>query len=109
MYAGRVVEEGDRERLLADPQHPYTKALLASVPVLPGTVPAGTSPAAGLSTIPGRPPRPDEDVPGCAFAARCALAISRCTTERPALTAAAAGGQVACFVVTGATTGEAVR
>ena len=104
MYAGRVVEEGDRERLLADPQHPYTKALLASVPVL-----AGTSPAAGLSTIPGRPPRPDEDVPGCAFAARCPLAISRCTAERPVLTAAAAGGQVACFVVTGATTGEVVR
>ena len=66
MYAGRVVEEGDRERLLADPQHPYTKALLASVPVLPGTVLSGTSPAAELSTIPGRPPRPDEDVPGCA-------------------------------------------
>ena len=114
MYAGRVVEEGDRERLLADPQHPYTKALLASVPVLPGTVlpgtvPSGTSPAAELKTIPGRPPRPDEDVPGCSFAARCPLAISRCTAERPALTAAAAGGKVACFVVTGAITGEAVR
>ena len=109
MYAGRVVEEGDRERLLADPQHPYTKALLASVPVLPGTVLSGTSPAAELSTIPGRPPRPDEDVPGCAFAARCPLAVSRCTAERPALSAAAAGGKVACFVVTGATTGEAVR
>jgi hypothetical protein len=37
------------------------------------------------------------------------VAISRCTAERPALTATAAGGQVACFVVTGATTGEAVR
>ena len=109
MYAGRVVEESDRERLLADPQHPYTKALLASVPVLPGTVLSGTAPDAELSTIPGRPPRPDEDVPGCSFAARCPLAISRCTAERPALTAAAAGGKVACFVVTGATTGEAVR
>jgi len=109
MYAGRVVEEGGRERLLADPQHPYTRALLAAVPVLPGTALAGTSPAAELSTIPGRPPRPDEDVPGCAFAARCPVAISRCTAERPALTATAAGGQVACFVVTGATTGEAVR
>jgi peptide/nickel transport system permease protein len=109
MYAGRVVEEGGRERLLADPQHPYTRALLAAVPVLPGTALAGTSPAAELSTIPGRPPRPDEDVPGCAFAARCPVAISRCTAERPALTATAADGQVACFVVTGATTGEAVR
>jgi oligopeptide/dipeptide ABC transporter ATP-binding protein len=109
MYAGRVVEEGDRERLLADPQHPYTKALLASVPVLPGTVLSGTSPAAELSTIPGRPPRPDEDVPGCSFAARCPLAVSRCAAERPALSAAAAGGKVACFAVTGATTGEAVR
>jgi len=109
MYAGRVVEEGGRERLLSDPQHPYTRALLAAVPVLPGTAPAGTSPAAELSTIPGRPPRPDEDVPGCAFAARCPVAISRCTAERPALTATPAGGQVACFVATGATTGEAVR
>jgi oligopeptide/dipeptide ABC transporter ATP-binding protein len=76
MYAGRVVEEGDRERLLADPQHPYTKALLASVPVL-----SGTAQASELSTIPIRPPPPDEDLPGCAFAARCALAISRCTAE----------------------------
>ena len=77
--------------------------------MLPGTVPSGTSPAAELKTIPGRQPRPDEDVPGCSFAARCPLAISRCTAERPALTAAAAGGKVACFVVTGAITGEAVR
>ena len=103
MYAGRVVEEGGREQLLASPQHPYTRALLASVPVLAG------SQAGELSTIPGRPPRPDEDVPGCAFAARCPLAVSRCTTERPVLSATAAGGRVACFVVTGATTGEAVR
>jgi len=103
MYAGRVVEEAERRRLLDDPRHPYTRALMASVPVISG------APPAELSSIPGRPPRPDEQIQGCAFAPRCPLVIDRCRTERPELEAIEAGGKVACFVVTGSITESAVR
>jgi oligopeptide/dipeptide ABC transporter ATP-binding protein len=103
MYAGRVVEEGERQRLLSDPRHPYTKALMASVPVISGTQ------QAELSTIPGRPPRPDEQTAGCAFAPRCPLVIDRCRAERPELEAIEAGGKVACFVVAGSISERAIR
>jgi peptide/nickel transport system ATP-binding protein len=72
MYAGRLVERGDTRRTYGRPTHPYTRGLVASVPSLaePGL------PAA----MPGTPPQPGSDLPGCSFAARCALAEDRCTT-----------------------------
>ena len=106
MYAGRVVEEGPRERLLRDPRHPYTRALLAAVPELDPYRHAKRD----LQAIPGRPPAPHEMVPGCAFAPRCALVTDECRTSPPSLTTLTAlrpeEGQVACFVATTARAGE---
>jgi peptide/nickel transport system permease protein len=103
MYAGRVVEEGERGRLMTNPRHPYTKALLASVPAV------SAAQGEDLSTIPGRPPRPDEEVPGCAFAPRCPLVTDLCLTARPELSLLETGDKVACFVAAGTAAGSAVR
>jgi oligopeptide/dipeptide ABC transporter ATP-binding protein len=77
MYAGAVAECGPVERVFERPQHPYTRALLASVPDLER--PLGT-PAA---PIPGAPPDPIALPSGCAFAPRCPRASPRCSAETP--------------------------
>jgi oligopeptide/dipeptide ABC transporter ATP-binding protein len=91
MYAGRVVEELSVDALLDGPAHPYTRALLASLPTL------DTEVGEPLDTIPGHPPHPDEPVTGCAFAARCTRAEDRCRTDLPTLTPGARDGTVACW------------
>ncbi|MEV4895566.1 dipeptide/oligopeptide/nickel ABC transporter permease/ATP-binding protein [Nonomuraea sp. NPDC055795] len=88
MYAGRVVEDLP---VTATPRHPYTRALLATVPDL------DTDLDKPLATIPGRPPGPHEVPPGCAFAPRCAFAAERCAREDPALAPAAPGHLLACW------------
>jgi peptide/nickel transport system ATP-binding protein len=83
MYAGRKVEEANVEELFAEPLHPYTRGLLASIPSL--TIIAG-EPAAGpqrLSEIPGMVPSLAQLQPGCAFAPRCAFADDLCREQRP--------------------------
>jgi oligopeptide/dipeptide ABC transporter ATP-binding protein len=90
MYAGRVVEELGADAL-ARAAHPYTRALIASVPDM--TVDRSQP----LATIPGRPPEPDEVRDGCAFAPRCAFAGARCHVEAPLLRALHPGQRVACF------------
>jgi peptide/nickel transport system permease protein len=90
MYAGRVVEELEADRV-AEARHPYTRALLDAVPDM------ATDPERPLATIPGRPPAPDEVVDGCAFAARCAFATDRCRVERPRLEDRDGGSLVACW------------
>jgi oligopeptide/dipeptide ABC transporter ATP-binding protein len=92
MYAGRVVEEGPREQLLQRPRHPYTQALLASMPEI------SSDHEKDLPTISGRPPLAGELVTGCAFAPRCSMAIDRCWTAQPELTPIADDSKVACFV-----------
>jgi len=88
MYLGRLVETASRAALFEAPRHPYTRALLASVPSLDApTVPA---------VLPGEPPSPLAPPSGCAFHPRCALATERCRAERPVLRAAEAGHEVAC-------------
>ena len=82
MYAGRIVETADSAALFAAPAHPYTAALLASVPRLTAMLPER------LVSIEGQPPRPYEEVPGCPFAPRCPSARDLCRATEPALIAA---------------------
>ncbi len=91
MYAGRKVEEADALDLFEQPRHPYTRALMASMPAMNTT-------AKRLTEIPGLVPAPHELGRGCAFAARCRQAQPRCTQQQPALVDDG-GHQVACFAV----------
>jgi oligopeptide/dipeptide ABC transporter ATP-binding protein len=76
MYAGRIVEIGPVRRLFKTPAHPYTRALLESVPRLGAK-------ADTLTAIDGQPPDLATLPPGCAFAARCAHVMERCRREAP--------------------------
>ncbi len=89
MYAGRVVETAPVDALFAAPAHPYTAALLASVPRLSG---ARTE---WLASIEGQPPRPHETQAGCHFAPRCPAARDLCRTMAPTLVGSASR-RVAC-------------
>ncbi len=74
MYAGQVVELADTHQVMTAPRHPYTAALLAS---LPGAVPRDQP----LTTIPGAPPQLKDQPASCRFADRCPYAIDLCRTE----------------------------
>ncbi|MER6441019.1 dipeptide/oligopeptide/nickel ABC transporter permease/ATP-binding protein [Streptomyces sp. NPDC001185] len=91
MYAGRIVEELPSDRLFTAAQHPYTRALIATVPHME------TQLDRPLTVIPGRPVTPDRIPAGCAFAARCAFAQQRCRTDDPQLETAEPGHRVACW------------
>ncbi|MED3563533.1 ABC transporter ATP-binding protein [Bacillus xiapuensis] len=78
MYSGQIVEQGDVRTILKNPQHPYTKGLLKSVPDLRGKIER-------LYSIPGNVPAPGTVKKGCRFAARCSEAFSRCFEESPQL------------------------
>ncbi|HLU74599.1 MAG TPA: dipeptide/oligopeptide/nickel ABC transporter permease/ATP-binding protein [Nonomuraea sp.] len=93
MYAGRVVEELPVDRLAKDAAHPYTQALIASLPDM------DTDRSLPLASIPGRQPAPAEVGFGCAFAPRCPLATARCTTDRPPLEPHGHDHRVACWEV----------
>ena len=77
MYAGRIVERGAKRELFEAPQHPYTRALLDSIPPLSGERPKR------LRAIPGSPPNLLNRPPGCAFAPRCPQRFDRCAGEPP--------------------------
>jgi peptide/nickel transport system ATP-binding protein len=97
MYAGRKVEEASTVELFERPLHPYTRALMASMPSLNAT-------AARLAEIPGMVPAArDLGRAGCAFAPRCAHASARCRTETPALDDHGNGHVAACFAIEAAT------
>ncbi|GAA0951125.1 dipeptide/oligopeptide/nickel ABC transporter permease/ATP-binding protein [Nonomuraea longicatena] len=91
MYAGRVVEELPVERLADGAVHPYTRALVASLPDME------TDRSLPLASIPGTQPAPADVGPGCAFAPRCALATAGCAQERPPLTPYGKAHEVACW------------
>ncbi|MGG3467768.1 ABC transporter ATP-binding protein [Neobacillus pocheonensis] len=94
MYAGQIVEQGDVRRILKDPQHPYTKGLLKSVPDLRGKKDR-------LYSIPGTVPTPGTVLKGCRFAARCADSFGRCHVESPDLFEMEnVGHEVRCFLHT---------
>ena len=76
MYAGRLVEAGPVKQIYNSPAHPYTRALLESIPRL------GDS-RQRLTAIEGQPPDPSAPPPGCAFHPRCPKVMDRCRTEAP--------------------------
>jgi oligopeptide/dipeptide ABC transporter ATP-binding protein len=94
MYLGRIVEVAPARTLIAAPRHPYTKALLSAVPRVHG---------GGRQRTPlaGEPPSPLNPPSGCRFHPRCPHAEPRCRTTSPALSAVAAGHEVACHVFGG--------
>jgi len=92
MYAGRIVEQTDTKELFANPLHPYTRGLIASVP-RPGQV------RARLRTIPGSVPRLQDLPAGCKFITRCDLKTGRCERE-PELVEIKAGHHVRCWEAT---------
>ncbi len=79
MYAGRVVETAEAATLFDHMHHPYTQALLASIPQL------GQDARKALHAIPGLPPDLAHPPQGCRFAARCPRASDKCRTEEPSL------------------------
>ncbi len=89
MYLGRILEIAPKAELFARPRHPYTQALLASVPV------ADPARRGARVAIPGDPPSPQHPPSGCRFHPRCPLAVPRCATEAPVLRALGAT-DVAC-------------
>jgi len=88
MYAGRIVESGPVRSVFDDPQHPYTKRLLATLPVIGGE--------RGLATpIPGGPPDPSDLPEGCRFRPRCPYAQEECLQD-PKLRELSTGHAAAC-------------
>ena len=95
MYAGQIVELAPARELLQRPLHPYTKALMASVPKLSGG-------AERLTTIPGNVPRIGNFPPGCRFAPRCPIAKAECSKTAPELIEVEPSRWVRCPFWTGA-------
>ena len=95
MYLGRIVEIADRETLYKRPQHPYTQALLAAVPIPDPEIEATRPQVAVTGEVPSalRPP------PGCRFHTRCPRATDVCKTEEPSLRDLGGGQMVSCHHV----------
>jgi oligopeptide/dipeptide ABC transporter ATP-binding protein len=91
MYAGQIVEFGPIDQIVNAPRHPYTRALLDSIPRMDGALPER------LPAIPGAPPhRIPREVTRCSFADRCPRVQDRCRTQRPDMTPDGNGAAFAC-------------
>ncbi|HRD62151.1 MAG TPA: ABC transporter ATP-binding protein, partial [Nocardioides sp.] len=91
MYAGQIAELGPKDTIFANPSHPYTRALLDSIPHL--------SQARALKGIPGRTPAPGARPDGCRFNDRCSFAIDQCRQQVPELRTIATDHEVRCIRV----------
>ena len=89
MYAGQIVELGPRDAMFSNPSHPYTRALLDSIPHL--------SQARALTGIPGRTPAPGARPSGCRFNDRCSYAVDACRSDVPPLAPVADDHAVRCI------------
>jgi peptide/nickel transport system ATP-binding protein len=91
MYLGRIVEEASSDAIFAQPLHPYTQALVSSVPV-PGKA------LEGRILLKGEPPNPAQRPSGCSFHPRCRFAIPTCSGAVPKLLPAAPDRSAACHL-----------
>ena len=91
MYSGRVVEKGDVRSIFANPSHPYTRGLLASIPKLGEC-------AEELESIPGNVPNPKYMPQGCKFAPRCSCAFDKCREEEPGFYDVGGGHMSRCWL-----------
>lgn len=94
LYAGRIVEEGTTEEVIANPSHPYTRLLMATAP----------DPRLPLSSDTdvedlGEPPKVINPGPGCRFAPRCPLAMDQCRTSTPPMVQLSPTKRAACYAV----------
>jgi oligopeptide/dipeptide ABC transporter ATP-binding protein len=94
MYLGRIVEIGETEKVLHSPVHPYTKALIAAVPVPDPTVEAREVPIRGYVPI-----SPDETPHRCGFCPRCPDEREQCREEVPQLVQVDDDHYAACFTI----------
>jgi len=92
MYLGKIIEIGDVSDVLDDPDHPYTQALMAAVPVPDAEKKRGDLP------IKGETPQPINLPPGCRFNPRCPYAFDRCFKEEPEMFTVEPGHGAACFL-----------
>ena len=91
MYAGRIVETASARTLYAQPAHPYTEGLMASIPGIEGEI------GARLRTIEGQPPDLAHLPRGCPFAPRCRFAADACTVSPPSLESVGEDHYRACY------------
>ncbi|AWE08726.1 peptide ABC transporter ATP-binding protein [Lysinibacillus sp. 2017] len=92
MYAGQIVEEAPVNEIFKNPQHPYTKGLIQSVPDM-------RFKKDSLYSIPGNVPKPGSITTGCRFAPRCEFAFERCMMENPPLYETSSSHQGRCFLL----------
>jgi oligopeptide transport system ATP-binding protein len=92
MYLGKIVEIAPTDQLFSDPRHPYTQALLSSVPSL-----VRNERIAERIVLEGEIPNAVDLAPGCRFASRCFRALDRCHREVPPLEEISDGHRLACF------------
>jgi oligopeptide/dipeptide ABC transporter ATP-binding protein len=95
MYLGTLVEVGGRDQIWRNPQHPYTKALLAAAPIADPKA----ARARQRTVLQGELPSPIDPPAGCPFHSRCPIAQDRCKLDRPALRPVGGGALAACHFI----------
>ena len=97
MYLGKIVEQADAEELFENPLHPYTRSLLASVPIPDPHL------KRKIVALKGDPPNPNNPPAGCNFHPRCPQAVAECSVQMPPLVSVGSGHDVSCILADTAT------